>query len=270
MTGSRLIVSLGFWTLFFCWSVAGTWIVNFGHMPPSLRWSSPFYLGLCAVAGAWLLALRYGTLRGTCRAVAVGIVGLGVEMIGVHTGWPFGHYAYTNALGPQVFGVPLAIAGAWMIVTTLSNLATAGMDHTRLPGHIRAALTAACLAVCTDALLDPVAVFADHDWVWKTSGAYYGIPWSNFGGWLLVSFLLQFALMTGQSHRAHTIDKLRQTRIHILAACTYAALLLLFVVPAIRLGWWGPVCLATLPWLYALAARTPVRQPSSAKGGERT
>lgn len=269
MTRLRLAVSFGFWTLFFCWSVAGTWIVNFGHMPPSLRWSSPFYLWLCAVAGAWLLSLRYGTLRGTGMAVAVGIAGLGVETIGVHTGWPFGHYAYTAVLGQQVFGVPLSIAGAWIIVTALAHLATAGMAHARLPGQVRAALTAACLAVCTDALLDPVAVFSDHDWVWQTSGAYYGIPWTNFSGWLLVSFLLQLTLFTRHSHRARATDKPRQTRIHMLVVCTYAALLLLFTVPAVRLGWWGPVCLATLPWLYALA-RMPIRPLGSAKGGELT
>src|SRR2546425_880014 len=38
-------------------------------------------------------------------AVAAG-VGLAVEALGVHTGFPFGRYAYTSTLGVRVAGVP--------------------------------------------------------------------------------------------------------------------------------------------------------------------
>ena len=35
--------------------------------------------------------------------------GLAAEVLGVRTGFPFGEYAYTDALQPQVLGVPVVV-----------------------------------------------------------------------------------------------------------------------------------------------------------------
>ncbi|MFM8961163.1 MAG: carotenoid biosynthesis protein, partial [Actinomycetota bacterium] len=39
-----------------------------------------------------------------------------VEQIGVRTGWPFGSYEYSGSLGYQIFGVPLVVPFAWMMM----------------------------------------------------------------------------------------------------------------------------------------------------------
>ncbi|HET8970310.1 MAG TPA: carotenoid biosynthesis protein, partial [Candidatus Nanopelagicales bacterium] len=49
-------------------------------------------------------------------AVAATGIGLAVEVLGVHTGLPFGEYAYTGRLGPAVLGVPVVIALAWAMM----------------------------------------------------------------------------------------------------------------------------------------------------------
>ncbi len=43
-------------------------------------------------------------------------IGFGAELLGVHTGRPFGAYSYTGKLGPRVGGVPLLAAAAWALM----------------------------------------------------------------------------------------------------------------------------------------------------------
>ena len=44
------------------------------------------------------------------------LFGLGIEVLGVHTGWPFGVYEYDASLGVQLFGVPLIVPCAWVMM----------------------------------------------------------------------------------------------------------------------------------------------------------
>ena len=43
-------------------------------------------------------------------------LGFGSEVLGVHTGFPFSDYAYTAALQPQLFDVPVLIPLAWAMM----------------------------------------------------------------------------------------------------------------------------------------------------------
>lgn len=44
------------------------------------------------------------------------IYALGVEQIGSRTGWPFGSYEYSGTLGYQIYGVPLVVPFAWVML----------------------------------------------------------------------------------------------------------------------------------------------------------
>ncbi len=122
------------------------------------------------------------------------------EAIGVATGFPFGEYAYTpDRLGPKLFGlVPLIIPIAWFMVLypayeTVRHL----LDHfertaIRLPRWLSelAQCTLSAIAMTAwDLSLDPRMVAGGY-WSWRDGGAYFGIPLSNFAGWLLTSFVI--------------------------------------------------------------------------------
>lgn len=138
-------------------------------------WAAPLFL---FVAGA--IALLSDTARWKSLLTAAGI-GFLFEVLGVWTGFPFGRYVYTGTLAPSLFGVPVAIACAWMVL-----FAFVGQFVNNLW------LAAACLTA-TDLLIDPVASRTLAYWRWLTPGAYFGVPLSNFAGWYLVSLVL-FAL----------------------------------------------------------------------------
>ncbi len=37
--------------------------------------------------------------------------------------------------------------------------------------------------------MDPVWADIDHAWVWRDGGSYYGVPISNFFGWILTTYI---------------------------------------------------------------------------------
>jgi putative membrane protein len=44
--------------------------------------------------------------------------------------------------------------------------------------------------VLTDFALDPVTAGPLHYWRWLDGGPYFGIPWSNFAGWMVASVFI--------------------------------------------------------------------------------
>ena len=135
----------------------------------------------------WLLFQFSGattTLR--FRLLLVYAIGLGVEFLGVHTGYPFGVYTYLEGLGPLVWDVPWMIGVNWAILA----LATAQWVKSYLPEFNRwqRVLLAAVLMVLIDLLIEPVAPQLRF---WIFAG---GHGWLNSLGWLATSLVMQFLL----------------------------------------------------------------------------
>ena len=110
-----------------------------------------------------------------------------VEYIGVHTGWPFGSYHYTEKLGWQLLDVPVLIPLAWFMMMYPCWVIASKMGSTRWS---RIAI-ASWLMAAWDLYLDPQMVNEGY-WLWHDeSGANTtNIPISNFFGWLLASALI--------------------------------------------------------------------------------
>jgi uncharacterized membrane protein len=142
-------------------------------------------------------AARVHGLRGAAVLVAVaGGGGLVAESVGVATGWPFGHYAYTGTLGVEVLGVPLVVPMAWVMMAWPALVVGRTLAR-RGPAVVA---VGACALTAWDVFLDPQMVAAGH---WSWFDPRYGlplipeIPLTNYAGWLLVSTLVMIAL-----HRA--------------------------------------------------------------------
>jgi uncharacterized membrane protein len=123
-----------------------------------------------------------GCRRGLGLVGAAGALGFGAELAGVATGRPFGHYAYSDRLGPRVGGVPLLAAAAWAMMARPAWVAAGLLD--RRPAR-RVALASAALTAW-DVFLDPRMVREGY-WSWPGGGAYEDVPLSNFAGWLVTA-----------------------------------------------------------------------------------
>ncbi|MBL7501600.1 carotenoid biosynthesis protein [Frankia nepalensis] len=129
-------------------------------------------------------------------AITVGL-GFAAEVVGLRTGWPFGHYSYTGRLGLEVAGVPAIIPLGWAMMAYPALLAgrwsaaNAGLGPAGPRARVATALAGGVLLAGWDLFLDPRMV-AEGFWVWEPGGgpALNGIPLTNAAGWLLVGATL--------------------------------------------------------------------------------
>ena len=141
----------------------------------------------------------WGTAKTVRISALVFLLGWTAEAVGSHTGYPFGDYAYTQALQPQILGVPLLIPLAWMMMLPPAwGVATAisSRFEQRWQTAVFIILSAAAMTAW-DLFLDPQMV-AWGLWAWASPAGYFGIPWSNYLGWLLVSALITAIIRPNQ------------------------------------------------------------------------
>lgn len=129
--------------------------------------------------------------------MAGGIVVLAwvAEAVGAATDLPFGPYAYTDLLQPQLAGVPIVIPLAWLM-----GLPPAWAVAARITGGtggLAFVLVSAGAMTAWDLFLDPQMVTWGL-WAWDADGAYFGIPLQNYAGWLLVSGLITAIVRPGR------------------------------------------------------------------------
>ena len=144
---------------------------------------------ICAVVA--VLWKFWGTAKTVRVSILVFLLGWVAEAIGSHTGYPFGEYAYTEILQPQILGVPMLIPLAWMMMLPPS-WGVASAISSRFDQRWQTAvfiILSATAMTAWDLFLDPQMV-AWGLWAWASPSGFYGIPWSNYLGWLLVSALI--------------------------------------------------------------------------------
>ena len=161
---------------------------------------------LVFAAASLLHAARTEGARATAALAMVAVGGgFAAEVVGVHTGIPFGHYRYTGGLGPTLLDVPVVIPLAWAMMTWPALLVAERVTSSRL---LRVATAAVALA-SWDVFLDPQMVDARH-WRWTppftSLPGIEDVPVTNFGGWLLVSVLLMAVLTAIAPLRARAAE----------------------------------------------------------------
>jgi putative membrane protein len=126
------------------------------------------------------------------------LVALGAELLSTRIGVPFGLYHYTGATaGAELFvsNVPFFSPLSFPFLAYASFcLARWALGPDRSGGRgglARLAALAGTLMTLLDVVIDPAAVrgerwFLGHIFFYPEGGAYFGVPLSNFAGWLLV------------------------------------------------------------------------------------
>lgn len=143
------------------------------------------YLAVEAVAFGFALAVGYqawkeGARKLTTLLVAMGF-GFAIELffVSVYTGYSYGDFLVDFPLGEHT--VPLWVAAGWGTIIYISMEAT---DRMGLPWYV-APVVDGLLAVSLDVTLDPVADALGW-WDWSRVGQFFGVPYDNFIGWVLI------------------------------------------------------------------------------------
>ncbi|MFM7366131.1 MAG: gamma-carotene 1'-hydroxylase CruF [Cuspidothrix sp.] len=141
--------------------------------------------------GVFLFAYRtLGLGRALGFLIPSLLISLTSELLGTSTGFPFGHYSYLSGLGYKISGlVPFTIPLSWFYVGCVSYiLARAGLEVDKKPSflrHVVAIFLGALLLTSWDFVLDPaMSQTALPFWYWQQPGAFFGMPYQNFVGWM--------------------------------------------------------------------------------------
>lgn len=160
-----------------------------------------------------------------------------LENTSILTGFPFGHYHYTDALGPKLFLVPLVIGLAYFSTGYL-----AWVLSTILIGDVRrksSAFTtfavpfiASFLMVVWDLCFDPTSSTIHHLWIWEQGGGYFGVPFTNYLGWFFTVYVFfqLFALFLRFRKAADGETQTLPRSYYAQAVVMYAAIGLMFVL----------------------------------------
>ncbi|MEZ3116815.1 bisanhydrobacterioruberin hydratase [Halobaculum sp. MBLA0147] len=169
-----------------------------GWLPEPLAFNGLLILTGVAVMRAPLIA---GVLPVADRKAALG-VGLltlyayGIEYVGVHTGEPYGRFEYVVDLGPTLAGVPVGLPVFFLPLVVNAYLLVSLLLGERAERALVRLAAVIGLVLIMDVVLDPGAVALTF---WRyfepgapvfggllsSQGGFYGVPVSNYQGWVL-------------------------------------------------------------------------------------
>jgi putative membrane protein len=155
------------------------------------------------------------------------------ENLSILTGFPFGHYYYTDSLGPKLFLVPILIGPAYLgtgyLAWTLARLLLGAPDGRPSGQQVwTVPALASFLMVAWDLSFDPITSTIGHSWIWQQGGNYFGVPFSNYLGWFLTVFVFfqLFALYLRGRPKASATAQTSSRGYWLLAVLFYGAIAL--------------------------------------------
>ncbi len=166
-----------------------------GLLPPWLAFNPLLVLVGVAVMRLPLIAGLTPLLdrRATLGVLLLTAYAYGIEYTGVHTGFPYGTFSYGVSLGPTVAGVPIGLPVFFLPLVVNAYLLCLLLLRDRADSTpLRLAVVVAAVLLM-DVVLDPGAVALGF-WHYPSGGIFYGVPLSNYRGWILSSVVSVVAL----------------------------------------------------------------------------
>lgn len=233
----------------------------------SWKLSGPLVV-LLGAAATWVHAnARFGIRTSTLMFLAASAVALSAETLGTTTGYPFGAYEYTTLLGFRLFGrVPYPIPISWYFMLYASLAITGRLlkaDDSN-GGRWRWAALAGVVLTLWDVSMDPAMVATAH-WVWHVPGFFYGMPLSNWIGWLLTGTVVARVMLAFVPPTAWR-DRVSPSRFPLVL---YAINGVMPIVICFSRGLTGAAVLGTLAMVVPLAAGVLLNRNSDSAIGSR-
>ena len=132
-----------------------------------------------------------------------------MENLGSLTGFPFGHYHFeVGADLPHVGVIPVIVGPlwfgmgyfSWILAGTLLGMPARPSGKFEL---LAWPIVAAFVLTQWEVVMDPPLSTISKAWIWHDGGAHFGVPLSNYAGWLLTSWLFYQAFALYLHGRRH-------------------------------------------------------------------
>ena len=203
---------------------------------------TPFAQSLAAIGIAIACvhaALVYGWKDAAVLAAICLVTTFAIENIGVATGLPFGRYHFEVGSNlPRVGTIPMVVGPlwfgmgyfSWIVAGTL--LGGADRRLSRKSEIVALPIVAAFVMTQWDVVMDPPLATISKAWIWHDGGAHFGVPLSNYLGWLLTAWLFYQAFAIYLSRRKVPVRTIEQIRaLKLVAILLYLGSGLAYVTP---------------------------------------
>lgn len=205
---------------------------------------------------AIILPMAFAVLHGARRygwsgILVFAVLCLGIsnvmENLGVLTGFPFGRYHYTDAIGPKLFEVPLLIGpgyfGAGYVSWVLANVILDSDRRRDRRAIFGVPLVGTFIMVAWDVAIDPGSSTVGKIWIWEKGGGYFGVPLTNYLGWYLTVYLFLQAFAVYNARRMAPAPALPKT--HWYQAAVFYAVMAVDCAASFVAGQTGAIADAT-------------------------
>jgi uncharacterized membrane protein len=218
------------WVAIACIVFAG---IGFSWKPTPFAHALAVIFVVCAVVHAsFFYGLRHAlVLCVTCTATT-----FTVENMGIATGFPFGHYHFAIDAGlPRIGSIPVIVGPLWFgagyFSWVVASVLLDGADRrlARPLNVIALPIVAAFVMTQWDLVMDRSESTIAQVWIWHEGGADFGVPLSNYLGWLLTSWLFfqAFALYL----RGRIVAPPRRRKLQLIAVLFYISAGFTHIVP---------------------------------------
>jgi bisanhydrobacterioruberin hydratase len=187
---------------------------------------------LIALPSVFALFRYLGTRRAALSLLVLSAFGYAIEAFGVITGLPYGSFYYGDALGGTLLGLVPYLLPISYAPLAIGAVAASWNDDLALNRRSLFIFRSALLLTLMDGILDPGAASLGF-WIWPEGGAYYGVPLSNYAGWLLSGALATALLLAVGRWRAVPLPGLLDGAILALAFWTGVAAFSVLIVPVV-------------------------------------
>jgi len=201
---------------------------------PKLAWVSAIFVIVLALPCFWALKNWLGPKRAAVIIVALGAFALFIENVAIATGLPYGEFSYGGDIGGKIIEVPWTVFFSWSpLVLGAYALGANVLRKTEAAKRSVGALVALTVLflLLTDGVLDPGAI-QQKFWTYKAGGLYYGVPFSNFCGWILSGAIGASIVYWLSGKRTDAPVSLISSLVLILAFWTSIAIFANLVIPA--------------------------------------
>jgi putative membrane protein len=185
-----------FYTIFI---LAGALSISFVEGALSYSGGSLIAIAIISIPSFYYLYKNYGIYFCIRTMVVLSLFALGIEYIGLVTGFPYGEFWYKTDLGYKIASkLPLAVGLSWAPLM----IGAVAITYSFTKNKIGMILWPVILLLIFDLVLDPGAVSVGM-WEFRDSGSYYNIPVQNFIGWIISGFIgsiISYIIFKNKNH----------------------------------------------------------------------
>lgn len=238
-------IVLGFAVLFLLFFLYHAVVQPFASLLIALP-SVPMRTSLSTVALLLFSVLHGVALLGWRRTLIffglAAVISWAFEQVGVATGAVYGAYHYTDVLGAKLGHVPFLIPLAWFMMIYPSYV-VANLIVDNQPGGTRGgagrvvwlSLLSAAIVTAWDVVMDPAMSGGRMTaWIWEQGGPYFGVPYQNFFGWMLTTFVIYLVYRFIEQRMAGPATEPLHPWIVALPVIAYAGMMLAYTAPGFQ------------------------------------